>query len=177
MRSRIVDFCIALNTIPELTQQVALQADSAAGGFALDSVNQTAYPPLQLRPIAIAVETKSENPSDSGTAQLAVWTRAWMNRMVRWSKWRAQAEGVLDQLPRPQPLPVLPLLRVVGHDWKVSWAWVDEPSGELIQMGELNIGNTSELRQAYRVLGAVRRLMDWADHEFRAWVESTLITC
>ncbi|KAJ9129781.1 hypothetical protein NKR23_g12462 [Pleurostoma richardsiae] len=95
----IVDFNIAIQPTPSHEADIRVILGGQPG-MAMRSVNQTMYPPLQFRLVAIAVETKTELAPETGEGQLAVWTSAWLRRRLPLS---ASASAVLSA-PPPVPL-------------------------------------------------------------------------
>lgn len=114
------------------------------------------YQPLRFRPIAIAVETKLETAAGTGANQLAIWTKAWLNRLKSLAPTR-----------RPPPLP---LLRNVGHSWFLPLAWVEESTSALDAMddddergessliiaGDIPLGDTRSIVGTYKILATIR---------------------
>lgn len=102
-----------------------------------------------------------------------------MVRAELMSRWIAESRAndmgqVLDE--KEKKLPVLPLVQVVGHDWKLAFAWVERAGdgdlgSSIVIMGEIPMGSTLNLVQAYRLLASLRRLALWADNDFRHWME------
>jgi len=139
----------------------------AAQPDGLRSLNPTMYQPLRFRPFAVSIVAKAPTPAESGDGQLSGWAQAWMKRMVA-------LRNPADLSP---PL-ALPLVRVVGHDWLVSWAWLEVASGRnvLVYMGEVRVGDTRTVLGAYKVLTLIQRLAHWATVNFRAWFDDVL-TC
>ncbi|KAI0115522.1 hypothetical protein GGR51DRAFT_503309 [Nemania sp. FL0031] len=166
--SPLVDFCIAIESGIEekriIEQLLASKSDSSC------SINQTSYPPLCSRPIAIPVEFKTDDTEEPGEIQLAIWTKAWLIRM--------KALNATD-------IPYLPLLRIEGHNWFLLLAWEeytqDRHDGEheeqhrgeptLVIMSKLPIGGTECLLDVYRLVKVLQRLSTWANGPFRQWHE------
>jgi hypothetical protein len=111
--SHMVDYCLTMEPT-SLRDVIDRLADQP---IHLRTINQTTYDPLCFRPAAVAIETKTAHSAEAGRNQLAIWTRAWLNRMKlllrpgRRHKW---------------PPPPLLLLKVVGHDWLLLFSW-EEP--------------------------------------------------
>lgn len=119
--------------------------------------NHTMYEPLRNRPIAVSIETNSFN---TGMPQLAMWTHAWINRIT--------------ELNPDTSMPTLPLVRVVGHNWFVLWAWREEGnSARMTITSDMPVGDTRSLTGIYSILAFLRELSRWADGVFRPWVLDT----
>lgn len=170
LSSRLVDFCITLES--DTTQKEAIKQLLSSQPATLRSLNQTMYSPLRFRPIAITVETKTDTAIETGESQLAIWTKAWLNRM---------------KLLNANNVPPLPVLRIKGHDWHLLLAWEEhdqeqeleqqqqvkaEPS--LVILAEMPIGDTRSILPIYRLVKVLRRLACWADGPFRDWHERTI---
>lgn len=101
-------------------------------------VNQTAYTPLLLAPIAVSIETKVGGASlEDGRVQLAVWTAAWHLRMSKLGvgKRSTPSDGVGGAATASQSsasladdsgwsgrLVTLPLILTLDHDWNLYFA-------------------------------------------------------
>jgi len=70
-------------------------------------------------------------------------------------------------------IPPLPVVRVVGHDWYLSWAYGEWEETELRMkfVGELIVGNTRSVVGMYKILAVLRRLATWVDNEFEPWAK------
>ncbi|KAG8665082.1 hypothetical protein FPOAC2_14329 [Fusarium poae] len=113
------------------------------------SVNQTGYPPLQFAPIACNIETKTTGIQQDGELQLSVWTAAWYQRMTMLVPERIAQHGIVT----------VPLLYIIGHDWKLSFASWREDRIEII--GSLVLGDTRTLLGSYTIVAVLRKIGDW----------------
>ncbi|KAH7016336.1 uncharacterized protein B0I36DRAFT_337369 [Microdochium trichocladiopsis] len=174
---RLVDFCITIDVDRDaVTDLLATQSE------ALCSLNQTLYTPLRQRPIAIVAETKTETAPETGENQLAIWTKAWLNRL------RMFGNANLTDVPP------LPLLRIKGHEWYLLLAWEEAPSPrtdgddenefaqlgarkepKLVLLGDLHIGSTRSILTVYQLVNALRHLTRWADGPFREWYQYSVL--
>lgn len=122
----------------------------------LQTVNQTLYSPLRTRPIAVSIEAKSQAPHTTGRSQLAIWTYAWFARVT--------------QVAPNAHIPALPLLRIVGHDWYVLWAWKNsEDPLRMTLTSDLAFGHTRSFHGVYKILAMLRRLAKWVEEVFQPW--------
>ncbi|TRX97708.1 hypothetical protein FHL15_001463 [Xylaria flabelliformis] len=71
--------------------------------------------------IAISIETKMENASTTGEAQLTIWTKGWLNRMCLLSK---KPKGTSPTAPP------LPMLRIRNEDWYMLFAYYNNAGTE-----------------------------------------------
>ncbi|RSL83490.1 hypothetical protein BHE90_017486 [Fusarium euwallaceae] len=124
------------------------------------SVNQSMYPPMQFAPIACNIETKTSTSSNQGKLQLSVWTTAWLLRVAK-------------LFPTASTMPTIPLLHVVGHDWKISFAYLHGDHVEIV--GEHKIGDTSTLLGLYQLVASLRSLADWIATTYRRWAEQVFL--
>jgi hypothetical protein len=87
----------------------SLRELAAQDPFDTVSWNQTYYPPLQKRPLAISFETKlTGRDYDSAKTQLSIWVAAQLNKIEQLLPQGSQ--GLCG-------LPFLPLIVIQGHDW------------------------------------------------------------
>ena len=89
--------------------------DNILDGEAVDlqSMNQTAYPPLQDRPVFLNIETKlSHTGGNKSDIQLAIWTMAGLTR----------TRLLLDERGFNNiEIPALPMLSMHGDDLELSF--------------------------------------------------------
>ncbi|KAI0547440.1 hypothetical protein F4679DRAFT_586490 [Xylaria curta] len=166
--SKTVDFCLAIE--PEYLEQVH-EICFNQPIYEHWTINQSKYTPLCHQPIAIAVVTNVDTSSSTGEIELGIWTKAWLNRMCL-------LRGIpMDTDPSSPPLP---LISIRGHDWYVLIAHyerqtVDSPRPELVLWGEQPIGNTRDLIGTYKLLKSIRLLADWAEGDFRQYIDTVVI--
>lgn len=127
------------------------------------SVNQTGYPPLQFAPIACNIETKTTGIQQDGELQLSVWTAAWYQRMTMLVPERIGQHGIVT----------VPLLYIIGHDWKLSFASWREDRIKII--GSLVLGDTRTLLGTYTIVAVLRKIGDWIATVYRAWIEKIFL--
>jgi hypothetical protein len=127
------------------------------------SVNQTGYPPLQFAPIACNIETKTSNVQQDGELQLSVWTAGWYQRMNILVPERIAQHGIIT----------LPLLYIIGHDWKLSFACWRENRIQI--MGPLALGDTTTLLGSYTIVAVLRQIGDWITTVYRDWIEKMFL--
>lgn len=180
LQSHMVDFCLTIEPNNPHNMLKLLSMDAGP-----PTINQTTYEPMCLRPIAVAIETKTEKSPVTGRNQLAIWTKAWLNR--------------INAFVPSKPPPPLPLLRIIGHSWFIMFAWEEEPvvtapkqmsdpfttdtsddepgqaaRKKLVLMGDVLLGDTRSLIGIYKLLKGLRRLAAWANKEFREWFDNAI---
>ncbi|GME51537.1 hypothetical protein GTA08_BOTSDO12605 [Neofusicoccum parvum] len=160
--SKMVDFAMCIEPSKDMRRRIkcALSSYMAENPeYVTPSINQTTYPPLRTRPIAVCFETKTPDGSEtSARVQLAIWTAA-----------------QLEQLRRLFPtadLPTLPVVLASGVRWDVYYVQADKNGVKVI--GYQTIGDTESALGIYRLIRCVRDLADWADGSFRQWWERVL---
>ncbi|KAH6983682.1 hypothetical protein BKA56DRAFT_483122, partial [Ilyonectria sp. MPI-CAGE-AT-0026] len=131
-------------------------------------VNQTPYPPLQFRTIAVSIETKAAGSAEEGRLQLGVWTAAWHQRMNDF--FNSGIAKTTDSAQRT--IITLPLLLSVEHNWKLFFAC--DRGDRLEVVGEMSVGDTNTLIGLYTIVAVVRELANWVDSTFREWVIGAL---
>ncbi|KAF2135139.1 uncharacterized protein K452DRAFT_239884 [Aplosporella prunicola CBS 121167] len=121
------------------------------------SINQTRYQSVRFQPIALNIETKASNRTESeALVQLTVWTAAGFQQLQ-----------VLTASRRPRFIPV-PLLMVNGSVWWLLWATWDE-ADKMTLYSKVQIGDTRELKGIYKLLASMRRLIGWVERVWRPW--------
>ncbi|KAH6628747.1 hypothetical protein F5144DRAFT_580029 [Chaetomium tenue] len=130
------------------------------------TVNQTDYTPLTRSPVAVAIGTKAlalDASMEEGRVQFAVWTAAWHRRM--------EALGIGNR--GQTPLPTLPLILTMGHEWTLYFACDRGTTIEILRA--MDIGSTNDLEGVYKLLDVLRLLADWIDDVFYQWAVSAFI--
>jgi hypothetical protein len=82
---------------------------------------------------------------DTAYVQLGMWTAAHFAKLRQLTQDRSAA------------LPVLPVVLVQGHEWKMMLASM-KPDPRLEMLAYLSLGDTGTLSGVYRVIAAIRRL-------------------
>ncbi|KAI0543390.1 hypothetical protein F4679DRAFT_593040 [Xylaria curta] len=153
-----VDFCITIDPgSPEQVKEIIRRQ-----GPKLQTFNQTNA--VRYEVIAISIETKIETASTTGEAQLAVWTKGWLNRMCL----------LLKKPKGTSAAPPLPMLRIRNEDWYMLLTYYDN-AGELVILAEQQIGSTRDLWNMYKLLRCLRLLADWVDDEFRKYIDAVVV--
>lgn len=149
--SKMIDYVLALRSNRDIVDFV--------GDLEHKTFNQTSYPPLCTAPTGVFIETKVDTRRCAeGQSQLGMWLASWLER--------------ISSFPAKVPVPCLPLLLVVADDWQL-WFAIDQED-RVDVFGPVNLGKTSNLQSAYRVLGALRVLGAWMETEFQEWVRQIL---
>lgn len=103
----MVDFAIVLNSSSE--NDTTIENASTSVRATVDSFNQTFYPPIRLKPIAISIESKLPGKNwDDAQIQVSTWAAAQFNKYE---------QLMSDSGKQISQLPILPLLVVQGNEW------------------------------------------------------------
>lgn len=144
----MVDFAVSLRPDDLLQRKI----DTLLTKTDSTTINHTAYAPLRSSPIAISIETKTPDGSESQTrAQLAVWGAAHLFRLDR-------LRALLPECKRPA-LPTLPLVLVSGVSWHLYF--ITLRGGKVMMVGSHALGGTQTLLGAYKLLHAIQALAEW----------------
>lgn len=165
---------------PELTR--------AALTSPFQSVNQTEYPALLQRPIALSIETKVTGQNwTEAVNQISVWLLAqWdaLDDLV--SRSQAQdgdASSNVDagdaDAPKPSAaatagLVFLPGLVVLGHDWYFV-AMTRSPDGKSRLYNRVLIGSTQSTEGVYQVIAVLQLLGRNIENHYWPWFERTIL--
>lgn len=134
------------------------------GNAGLKSWNHTTSNSVRSTPIASSIETKAPGKSwTDGKAQIAIWTAALFNRLA------------LLQQPGQDYLEIqaMPLIIAQGHDWHffVISQQLDPVSEKrtTIIWQKIDIGNTRNCFDAYKLIAVLHLVMEWAYNTWRPW--------
>ncbi|KAI4223122.1 MAG: hypothetical protein L6R36_005653 [Xanthoria steineri] len=159
---RVVDYAIVLR--PSQPIQKAWKMLLPVGNAGLKSWNHTTSNSVRSTPIASSIETKAPGKSwTDGKAQIAIWTAALFNRLA------------LLQQPGQDYLEVqaMPLIIAQGHDWHffVISQQLDPVSEKrtTIIWQKIDIGNTRNCFDAYKLIAVLHLVMEWAYNTWRPW--------
>jgi hypothetical protein len=146
MQSKMIDYVLMLDRPPALYDEIidTLREEDR------DSINQVKAEGVRYSPIAVSIEVKRASiEEDNAQVQLATWVTAHFGR--------------LRQLCDSQTvMPVLPLILVQGHEWKMMLAEAIKDRGITILQG-LHLGNTDKMLGIYEVQASLARLVRWID--------------
>jgi hypothetical protein len=168
MQSKMVDYALIIDPTPKLGARIAetLRQEGKS------SINQTGAEHVRFAPIGVSFETKRAAVNeDEAHVQLGIWVIAHFARLRQLISNRA-TEGEEEET-----LPILPLVIVQGHDWKmmVAEAIVDRDGGgdfKVVILRDLRLGSTDTVLGIYQLIEAVGRLARWVDEEYRPWLEN-----
>lgn len=165
-KSKMIDYGIVIQPTVDSTLEASITR--LCRKHQLDSVNQTDPNHVRFTPIAVSIETKrAAIDEDQAMLQLNTWVSAHFAKLDSLvgsyapnHKAKVKAKGLAV-------MPILPLVKIQGHDWKLMIA---EKKTDLILIhGELGIGSTQSHLGVYQILAALRRLAQWVNDEYRLW--------
>ncbi|KAK1963041.1 hypothetical protein LY78DRAFT_705425 [Colletotrichum sublineola] len=185
-----VDFCVFVKQrCPELTR--------AALTSPFQSVNQTEYPALLERPIALSIETKvTGHDWAEAVNQMSVWLLAqWdaLDDLVSRTRSRAAAAASpavdsgapdLDSSNANDPKPsaaaaaglvFLPGIVVQGHDWYFV-AMTRSATGQSRLYSRILCGSTQKTEGVYQVVAVLQLLARYIEDEYWPWFKRTILT-
>ncbi len=165
-KSKMVDYGIIIK--PTVRSSLEASIKRLCREQRLDSVNQTNANHVRFTPIAVSIETKrAAIEEDQAILQLNTWVSAHFAKLDSLVGSYAPNEEAKAEVKAKAIMPILPLVKVQGHDWKLLIA---EKQTDLILIhGELAIGSTQSHLGVYQILAALRRLKQWVNDEYRPW--------
>ena len=120
-------------------------------------INPSYHKSMQTNPLAILIETKTADGNTiEGHTQLSTWISA------QYQMYRRLA-------PQAKAYPALPLLFIKGHDWSL---YIAEPATSLKHVDiwhELRFGSTHTVRDIYKILAGLKRLVQWVELVYKPW--------
>lgn len=168
MESKLVDYTINLELSPDSDFEKRILKLLNNQPELLQSVTQTLYNPVRLKPAAFSVETKSgQGKDDDAKMQLGVWVGAHFARLrsLLHSRYGAAGNGIL--------LPTHPIVIANVNVLAIMYALERDDEIWILPGPQLDVPNT--VVEAYKCLAALRCLASWGDGEFRKWVDGVLL--
>ena len=165
-KSKMVDYGIVIQTT--FDSILAASIKRLCRVQQLDSINQTNPNHVRFTPIAVSIETKRA-AIEEGQAilQLNTWVSAHFAKLDSLVGSYAPNEKAKAKAKAKATMPILPLVKIQGHDWKLLIA---EKKTDLILIhGELAMGSTRSHLGVYQILAALQRLAQWVNDEYRPW--------
>ncbi|EJT76103.1 hypothetical protein GGTG_06027 [Gaeumannomyces tritici R3-111a-1] len=134
----------------------------------LPHVNHVLYAPLQWSPIAVSIETKTEESSRDAMLQLSIWVAAWHNRMD------AHRQLIRRELPElwtartgaeEARIPSTVLFKVVNNSWLLYFAC--DRGTHIDLLGPFDVGGTQNLKDIYALVAVLLAVRNWMEEGFR----------
>jgi hypothetical protein len=155
MQAKMVDYALIIESSGVMQSRIL----STLRVEGKPSINHTNTEHIRFTPIAVSIETKrGAIDEDSANVQLSVWVSAHFARLRQLSQGKAK-------------LPILPLVVIQGHDWKMMVAEA-KGDGRIIILRDLRLGATDTVLGIYQLISSVRRLARWVNEEYKPWLES-----
>lgn len=160
--SKLVDYSVNLESS---SSDMELRARSLLSrqGKDMQTINQTDYPPVRLKPAAFSIETKSAGGDHNvARTQLGSWSAAHFARLRS-----LLAEGV--------PTRSHPLLLLSAQGLSCFYA-IDRPEHhDIAIIRAVDLGPARTVVDMYKHFAALAALGDWATVDYRRWVEEVLL--
>jgi hypothetical protein len=166
MQSKMVDYALLIKPDENLTRRITAKLRTEGR----PSINHSMAEHLRFSPIAISIETKrAAIGEDDAHVQLAMLVAAHFARLRQLTAAvTADTKPPNDRPFHPPKLPILPIVVVQGHDWKLMIAEAVSPHQVKI-LRDIHLGSTDSLLGIYRLMAEIRRLACWVDEEYRPW--------
>lgn len=165
--ARVVDYTIVLR--PDALIASRFKSLKPLPKAEAKSWNNTMSNNVRATPIAVNIETKAPNKSwTDGKPQLAIWTMSLFKRLSKlWKPGSSPPDA--PQLPPTAVLkiPAMPLIVAQGHDWHLMI--ISQRSEKSIIWQKIDIGNTRNCFDAYKLMAVLHLVLDWAQTVWRPW--------
>lgn len=165
MGSKMVDYAMVIRPDSNMSQRIRhkLLSDNTL------SINQTEAEYVRYHPITINIETKrAAIEEDKAYVQQGIWNIAQFSHLERLMKDDA-------------PFPILPLLMIQGHEWKMLIAEIFKTDDnttagrKMTFAGHVRIGATDSVVGIYQIISSLRVLARWIDEWYRPWFEAYVL--
>lgn len=153
------------------------------------SVNHTDFPPTQLRPLALSIETKKPDvDGDKAKLQMGVWhATQWaflewavgqkilrQRRPDRLGETRADDSFETAKRTALAELGFIPGIIVQGHDWRLVLTTCGDV-GKPTFWAERLFGSTTSYVDIYSIVAGVRELTAWARDVYLPWLQKNVL--
>lgn len=183
MPAKMIDFCVYLDLdrdarLREAQRELARHTSNS-------TVNHTDFAPLQLRPIALSIETKKPNKDvDSANLQMGSWHTAQWNFLATAVRLSSQdgrvSKSPLEQMElvkraeaRLDQLPFLPGVVVQGHKWSLVLS--TREGQKTILWTEREFGTTQSIQDIFKIAAGLRELAAWCRRVYLPWWEESVL--
>ena len=158
-QSKMADFALIIHPRAGVEEDVVHKCQAAGTA----SINQTSVEYLRFAPIAVSIETKRGAVNeDEAHIQLALWVFAHFAKL----KQLANCNSVM---------PVLPLVKILGHDWYLMLA-ERLPDQRIVILKEVHLGRTRTALGIFQVVASIRRLARWVHEEYQPWFATNVLS-
>lgn len=153
MQSKKVDYALVIKPDVSLAARIKRKLNTPPAKL---SINHTAAQYISFKPMAISMETKcGAVGEDEAHLQLGTWAHAHFARL-------------LQLVPKGTKMPMLPLVKIQCHEWKLMIAEQIEDNKIVIWTQEA-LGGTQKVSEIYKLVAGIRRLARWIDEVYRVW--------
>lgn len=173
MQSKMIDYVLMLEPDPKMHLDIVQMLSKGLAPLDRLSVNHIGSDSLRYKPIAVSIETKrAAIHEDAAHIQLSLWVAAHFAKLRRLA-------SLSSKQPLAEPkLPILPLIIVQGHVWKLLVAHFVLSSStapsSIIILRDIPIGTTASILGCFMAIASLRRLMVWVNHDFQEWWKTIL---
>ncbi|KAL9603508.1 MAG: hypothetical protein Q9179_002178 [Wetmoreana sp. 5 TL-2023] len=160
-RSKMVDFAIIIK--PAFLSPFWDQIRHKCNELPYRTINQTDATNVRRVPIAISLEVKRAGGNEHETlVQLETWVTAHYNNLK-------VLTGTVTREPSDVKMPILPLIQIQGHEWKLMIAQLMSDRDMIIVHRDIPLGSTRNILGIYQIILALQRLAKWVAEEYRPW--------
>ncbi|KAL9124350.1 MAG: hypothetical protein Q9217_006311 [Psora testacea] len=166
LQSKLVDYAIILDPDSTLKDRIVARLSATQSSTkATSGINAAAAEWIRFRPVAVSIETKREsNHDDTAVLQLGMWTISHFLNLQR----------LLGDRKALEDLPVLPILSIAGHSWRLMLASI--AAGQKLELiGYTVLGDTVSLVGIYKIIASLRSLGRWVNEVYRPWFEDSIL--
>ncbi|KPM35264.1 hypothetical protein AK830_g11308 [Neonectria ditissima] len=181
--SKMVDLCLYDNTNAD---SEALQA--LAQHTPTLSVNHTDFPPIQLRPIVLSIETKRPGKElDMAQLQMGVWHAAQWKflRSIVAKTAPVERETLVDEAM--SELGYIPGIIIQGHRWLFVFSTMESKTtttenphaktlNKTVLWTEQEFGSTQSIIKVYQIVAGLRELARWARDVYMPWYRRRILS-
>lgn len=164
LESKRVDYCLFIPL--SSAQTSSIKAHLQTRPIPKYSINQTAAPYTQYRPLVASVELKTERSGVDPLVQLAIWTSAGFSALMDLSR--------TDAAP-----PAAPVITIVGHEWKIYYVHLDPGSrGEAaprIMRGPAEFGSTENILGVFKIIRRLGALATYGVEVIWPWIQANIL--
>ncbi|KAJ8131907.1 hypothetical protein O1611_g1720 [Lasiodiplodia mahajangana] len=164
-----IDYVVVMNIETDRDLHKVIRDTSQAASNKCGHANQTAYPSIRYRPIAVSIKTKAALFNRKDMAKLSLWVAAGHKRLYQLRDHLSPPpiplymDEATEGPPKPR-LVTMPVIRVEGHSWDLYLACDKKTFISLI--GPIRLGSTGNILQLYALVASLRHIKRWIETTF-----------
>lgn len=160
-KSKMVDFAMILR--PRALTPLWERIQDKCKSMPYNTINQTDASYVRKYPIAISMEVKRPaGNEDESLVEIETWVTAHYNMLKVLTRPNDPSANEVE-------LPILPLLRVQGHHWKLMIAEYRRAKNRIFIYREVALGSTDKILGIYQIMASLQRLAEWVSEVYRPW--------